>query len=99
MFAILEENKASLKIKEYSLSQTSLEQIFNHFANQQEEEKESCWSSAAPSRRKWCSFWWHFFITTASCFFLKAHFSCRSIIATVVGIAATKSYILNDFCC
>jgi len=39
MFAILEENKASLKIKEYSLSQTSLEQIFNHFANQQEEEK------------------------------------------------------------
>jgi ABC-type multidrug transport system ATPase subunit len=39
MFSILEEFKESLFIEEYSISQTSLEQIFNFFASQQEEEK------------------------------------------------------------
>jgi len=38
MFAVLEEKREMLKIKEYSLSQTTLEQIFNFFAGQQEEE-------------------------------------------------------------
>ncbi|RLN96484.1 hypothetical protein BBJ28_00000631 [Nothophytophthora sp. Chile5] len=34
MFEVVEEAKAALSIKEYSLSQTSLEQIFNGFARQ-----------------------------------------------------------------
>jgi len=38
MFGVLEDNRASLGIEEYSLSQTTLEQIFNFFASQQEEE-------------------------------------------------------------
>ena len=41
-FGALEANKESLQIQEYSIAQTSLEQIFNGFAAQQEEE-------AAPS--------------------------------------------------
>lgn len=32
MFGLIESNKVAYKISEYSLSQTSLEQIFNHFA-------------------------------------------------------------------
>jgi hypothetical protein len=39
MFAAVEAKKAALKIQEYSIAQTSLEQIFNQFAAQQEEEK------------------------------------------------------------
>jgi ATP-binding cassette, subfamily A (ABC1), member 3 len=39
MFGVVEVNKASLNIQEYSIAQTSLEQIFNQFAAQQEEEK------------------------------------------------------------
>jgi ABC-type multidrug transport system ATPase subunit len=39
MFGLLERQKAALGLQEYSLSQTSLEQIFNGFAGQQEEEK------------------------------------------------------------
>lgn len=39
MFGVVEANKASLNIQEYSIAQTSLEQIFNQFAAQQEEEK------------------------------------------------------------
>lgn len=35
----IESEKTRLSIQEYSLSQTSLEQIFNHFAAQQDEEK------------------------------------------------------------
>ena len=35
MFGLLEEHKASLSIKEYSIAQTSLEQIFNGFASKQ----------------------------------------------------------------
>jgi hypothetical protein len=38
MFGAIESNKESLRIQEYSISQTSLEQIFNSFAAQQEEE-------------------------------------------------------------
>jgi ABC-type multidrug transport system ATPase subunit len=38
LFGLLESAKARLSIAEYSLSQTSLEQIFNSFAAQQEEE-------------------------------------------------------------
>ena len=38
IFGLFEEHKAALGILEYSLSQTSLEQIFNLFASQQEEE-------------------------------------------------------------
>jgi len=38
MFGILESNREQLQIEEYSLSQTTLEQIFNFFASQQEEE-------------------------------------------------------------
>ena len=37
-FGALESNKARLQIQEYSIAQTSLEQIFNGFASQQEEE-------------------------------------------------------------
>eukprot|EP00924_Labyrinthula_sp_SR-Ha-C_P011713 maker-scaffold_17-snap-gene-6.71-mRNA-1 protein AED:0.02 eAED:0.02 QI:0/0.33/0.25/1/0.66/0.5/4/146/1967 len=39
LFDIFEKNKLDLKISEYSVSQTTLEQIFNMFASQQEEEK------------------------------------------------------------
>ena len=38
MFGIVEGNKGRLGILDYSISQTSLEQIFNQFAAQQEEE-------------------------------------------------------------
>ena len=38
LFAVFEEQKPSLRIAEYSLSQTSLEQVFNMFASHQEEE-------------------------------------------------------------
>ena len=34
----MEEHKAALHVQEYSISQTSLEQIFNQFAATQEEE-------------------------------------------------------------
>lgn len=39
MFGRLESSKAQLNIVEYSLSQTTLEQIFNKFAAQQEHDK------------------------------------------------------------
>jgi ATP-binding cassette, subfamily A (ABC1), member 3 len=38
IFRRFEDSKSQLRIAEYSLSQTSLEQIFNLFASQQEEE-------------------------------------------------------------
>ena len=38
IFKAIEEQKGTLNIHEYSISQTSLEQIFNYFASQQEEE-------------------------------------------------------------
>lgn len=38
IFANIEQTKARLSIREYSVSQTSLEQVFNQFAAQQEEE-------------------------------------------------------------
>jgi ATP-binding cassette, subfamily A (ABC1), member 3 len=38
MFGAVERNKDRLSIQEYSIAQTSLEQIFNQFAAQQEEE-------------------------------------------------------------
>jgi ATP-binding cassette subfamily A (ABC1) protein 3 len=39
MFALVEDVKTSMHIREYSVSQTTLEQIFNSFASQQEEEQ------------------------------------------------------------
>ncbi|KUF93745.1 Small subunit processome component 20 [Phytophthora nicotianae] len=39
MFALVENVKSDMHIREYSVSQTTLEQIFNSFASQQEEEK------------------------------------------------------------
>eukprot|EP00644_Phytophthora_capsici_P017577 jgi/Phyca11/571405/estExt2_Genewise1.C_PHYCAscaffold_420119 len=39
MFALVENVKTNMHIREYSVSQTTLEQIFNSFASQQEEEK------------------------------------------------------------
>ncbi|OWZ10303.1 ABC transporter [Phytophthora megakarya] len=39
MFALVENVKTEMHIREYSVSQTTLEQIFNSFASQQEEEK------------------------------------------------------------
>lgn len=39
MFGLIEGSKTQLRIQEYSIAQTSLEQIFNQFAAQQEEEK------------------------------------------------------------
>ncbi|GMF59565.1 unnamed protein product [Phytophthora fragariaefolia] len=39
MFALIEEIKHKMHIREYSVSQTTLEQIFNLFASQQEEEQ------------------------------------------------------------
>jgi ATP-binding cassette subfamily A (ABC1) protein 1 len=41
MFGDIEGNKAAIGIQEYSICQTSLEQIFNQFASQQEEEQGS----------------------------------------------------------
>jgi ATP-binding cassette, subfamily A (ABC1), member 3 len=38
LFEFIESKKESLKIQEYSIAQTSLEQIFNQFASEQEEE-------------------------------------------------------------
>ena len=38
MFGSIEARKQELFIQDYSISQTSLEQIFNQFASQQEEE-------------------------------------------------------------
>jgi hypothetical protein len=38
MFGLVEASKKELYIQDYSISQTSLEQIFNQFAAQQEEE-------------------------------------------------------------
>ena len=38
VFDAIEKKKGELSIHEYSISQTSLEQIFNYFASQQEEE-------------------------------------------------------------
>ena len=38
MFGNMEKSKSSLRIREYSIAQTSLEQIFNSFASKQEEE-------------------------------------------------------------
>ncbi|KAG2952103.1 hypothetical protein PC116_g3283 [Phytophthora cactorum] len=40
MFELVEDVKAKVHIHEYSVSQTTLEQIFNSFASQQEEEEE-----------------------------------------------------------
>jgi ABC-type multidrug transport system ATPase subunit len=39
MFGLIEDNKGRLHVEDYSVCQTSLEQIFNFFAGQQEEEK------------------------------------------------------------
>merc|ERR1739848_667417 len=39
MFGLIESKKQNLRIEEYSISQTSLEQIFNQFASTQEEEE------------------------------------------------------------
>ncbi|RLN38339.1 hypothetical protein BBO99_00008317 [Phytophthora kernoviae] len=39
MFALVEDVKENMHIREYSVSQTTLEQIFNAFASQQEEEQ------------------------------------------------------------
>jgi len=39
VFGLIEKFKSDLNVQEYSVSQTSLEQIFNSFAGQQEEEK------------------------------------------------------------
>ncbi|ETL98845.1 hypothetical protein L917_04165 [Phytophthora nicotianae] len=39
VFALVEEIKEKMHIREYSVSQTSLEQIFNYFASQQAEEQ------------------------------------------------------------
>ncbi|ETO60198.1 hypothetical protein F444_21574 [Phytophthora nicotianae P1976] len=39
MFALIEDIKTKMHIREYSVSQTTLEQIFNSFASQQEEEQ------------------------------------------------------------
>lgn len=41
MFGIIQEHKVDLKISEYSVSQTSLEQIFQTFANQNSSNKKS----------------------------------------------------------
>lgn len=41
MFGVVEANKYRLKIQEYSVAQTSLEQIFNQFAALQDEERGS----------------------------------------------------------
>jgi len=37
LFGLFEANRVALFVEEYSVSQTSLEQIFNRFASQQEE--------------------------------------------------------------
>jgi hypothetical protein len=38
MFDVIETNRGILKLQDYAIAQTSLEQIFNYFAAQQEEE-------------------------------------------------------------
>jgi len=38
IFSLFEDNKSELFVQDYSVSQTSIEQIFNQFAGQQEEE-------------------------------------------------------------
>jgi energy-coupling factor transporter ATP-binding protein EcfA2 len=48
MFHAVEGHKAALRIAEYSIAQTSLEQIFNAFAAQQEEEQGAPTHSALP---------------------------------------------------
>jgi ATP-binding cassette subfamily A (ABC1) protein 3 len=47
MFKALEGSKTQLHIKDYSMAQTSLEQIFNFFAQQQEEEQGSAGALSA----------------------------------------------------
>ena len=49
LFATFEARKDDLCIAEYSLSQTTLEQIFNGFASQQEEEAGPLRGTAAPA--------------------------------------------------
>jgi len=41
MFQLLESNRQNLRIREYSLSETTLEQIFIYFAKQQDEETDA----------------------------------------------------------
>jgi ATP-binding cassette, subfamily A (ABC1), member 3 len=41
MFGVMEREKATLFVREYSIAQTSLEQIFNFFASQQTEEDQT----------------------------------------------------------
>ena len=53
MFSLMEEFKDDLFIEEYSISQTSLEQIFNFFASQQEEEKGGPGRGLAKTAHKW----------------------------------------------
>ena len=48
-FKSMESNKAQLHIREYALSQTTLEQIFNDFAGQQEEETGGARGVTAPA--------------------------------------------------
>lgn len=48
VFARFEAHKEDLHIREYSVSQTTLEQIFNSFASQQEEEKGHVHGMSAP---------------------------------------------------
>jgi hypothetical protein len=48
MFGVIEASKDELHIQEYSISQTSLEQIFNQFASQQEEETGTATGLVAP---------------------------------------------------
>ncbi|KAJ0402315.1 hypothetical protein P43SY_008556 [Pythium insidiosum] len=48
-FRLVEDARRELRVKEYSISQTSLEQIFNAFARQQDEERgvaKAFWSSS-----------------------------------------------------
>merc|ERR1712146_229237 len=53
MFKAIEDRKTQLHIKDYSMAQTSLEQIFNFFAQQQEEEQGSAGAlGAAASANK-----------------------------------------------
>ena len=56
MFGLVEGSKERLKIQEYSIAQTSLEQIFNQFAAQQEEEKGP--AAGLALRNIWLDCWW-----------------------------------------
>ncbi|KAF4317459.1 hypothetical protein JM18_007589 [Phytophthora kernoviae] len=49
VFALVEDIKEKMHIREYSVSQTSLEQIFNYFASQQAEEQDSSSADASIS--------------------------------------------------